>query len=199
MSEEEQILRTIIENTMYGAYMGKSSLWLFGNVSLLIFFLTILFFLIRLNIKEKRKTGIVSESKLTKIKYFFQEKYRDFYNELPSNSVKYISNSFDFLKLVWQYKEILICLFVFLRIAVSLSWIFAGISFVIYFLFRVFLLPKIKKLFVLKENQIISIGAIFAFVLLYLILAFLFNFFPALVEVSAQNAVMQTFSDGVFE
>ena len=189
MSEEEQILRAIIENAMYGTYIGKSSLWLFGNATLLIFLFAVLFFLIRLNIKEKRKSEVVSESKLTKLKRFCKEKYHNFHDKLSENNRKYIRNFLDFLKLVWQYKEYLICLFIFLKIGVSLSWIFAIILFVIYFLFRIFILQKIAKLFIVKEHKIISIGVILSFIVLYLILAFLFNFFPALIEVSAQSTI----------
>jgi predicted PurR-regulated permease PerM len=179
----ENAIESAVAQVMYVSSLGKSSLWLCGNISICLLFVALILFFAVLNYKQRKIVGI-EEKGLIK---FFQSVTEKVVSCGSFNRV------FSCIKKYSFYIEFVICAAIFAFFThISVFW--AVFLAIIYVLLRLFLLKKISKLFRRKVGVTVPLGAYFLFCLFFAILLFFFNVMPALVEVSAQEQQKQEMS-----
>jgi len=169
-----------VEQVLYSTSVGKSSLWLFGNICLFALFSAIILFFAVLNYRQ-RKIAQIEERFLTK-------SLENLAKKLPQIEIKKYSFYIEFV--------VAGLLFAFLTHISIFSALFIV---VLYVIFRIFFLKKTLKLFKRKSGVAVPIGVYIAFILLYLFLLSMFNIMPAMIEISAeleaQQQLLQIFSE----
>jgi hypothetical protein len=146
----------------------------------LLFAALILFFVV-LNYKERKLAGI-EEKPILKISQPLLRKFltlKIFFN----SGIVYIKR-FSF------YFEFGIFAVIFAGLT-HISFFTALFLAVLYILFRVFLFKKMPKLFKRADGVVVPAGVYLLFFLYFAILILLFNALPALIEVTAENQMIQ--------
>lgn len=170
MSEDQLLLmRKLVEEVMYSTLLGKSALWLFGNIVLGIFLIVVICLLVSLNMRSRQNAGIPE-------KHVF----------------KWMSIGFVFLqqKIATYrfYLEVALCTICFAFLT-HLSLVVAFVVLGLYLVVKFVLVKPLRKLFVLNPGAVVSKGVYICVFLCYLVLGVMFNFMPAFVEVIAQQTI----------
>jgi len=174
----------IMESVMYSSSVGKSSLWLFGNVCLSILFsATVLFFAV-LNYRQRKISGVAQK--------YPAKIFEKAVNSRAAEFVRFYVAKYSF------YVEFVI-IAVFFAFLTHIS-IFAALFIVgLYAAFRLFLFKKMRVFFKRSEGSVVAIGVYALFFLLFFLLIAVFNIMPALIEVSAEINAQQRMQEMFLE
>jgi len=179
-STQYLIFENAIKQMLYSNSLGKSSLWLMGNICLILLFAALVLFFVILNYKERKLAGI-EEQRLIKI-----------FSDLPKRLLRYkiFDSGIFYIKKFSFYVEFGLCALVF-AVLTHISVFTALVLTVLYIIFRTFLFKRMQKLFKRADGVVVPTGVYLLFFLYFSILIFLFNVLPALVEVSAENQMVE--------
>jgi hypothetical protein len=180
------MIEDMVKQLLYSNSLGKSSLWLFGNVCIILLFLATILFFMALNYKQRKLLG-VKETKfielLSKPVIFIKEKLSKF-----DLMAKVIKDSF--------YIEFGVGALLF-AVLTHISIFLAIFLAVFYVLFRFFLYKKTLQLFHRQDGTVVPIGIYILFTIFLTVLIVFFNFMPALIEVAAEGEFLQEMQNKV--
>jgi hypothetical protein len=184
------LLENALQEVLYSQALGKSSLWLLGNISMFLLFASVLLFFAVLNYKQRKVAGVEErslEKTFSLLKRFIGSKLKLFDSGILPVFKKY-SFYIEFI--------VVAAFFAFLtHISIFTAFVFLAL----YVIFRLFLFKRTLKLFKRKPGVVVPVGIYVLFSVFFLILLFIFNALPALVEVSAENEMMRSAQSGVLQ